>query len=187
MMVFLELVLLGIVLSFDTFAVSISTGLKNSRIVFREAVGVAFVLAFFQALMPFIGWLGGSQIEKYIKSSDHWIAFGLLFLLGLKMISEAFKTDEGKKSYNPMLLTALVAMALATSIDALVVGVSLAFVDYNIYLAIGIIGIITFLVSMIGMLLGKSVNGRFGKKAEIAGGIMLIAIGVKILLSHLLS
>jgi putative Mn2+ efflux pump MntP len=186
MMVILELVLLGIVLSLDTLAVSISTGLKNSRIVFREAVGVAFVLAFFQSLMPFLGWLGGSQVEKYFSSADHWISFGLLFLLGIKMISEAFSKEDGK-SYNPMLFTALIAMALATSIDALVVGVSLAFIDYNIYLAIAIIGMITFLVSMIGMLLGKSVNGRYGKKAEVAGGIMLIAIGVKILLSHLLS
>lgn len=185
-MLILELVLLGIGLSFDTFAVSISTGLKNNEIKFRQGVGVAFILAFFQALMPFIGWLGGSQVEKYIKNSDHWIAFGLLLLLGAKMIAESFKSEEEKSTGNPLMFTTLVLMALATSIDALVVGVTLAFSDRNIYLSIGIIGMITFLVSMVGMLLGKNVTGKFGKKAEIAGGIILIAIGVKILLEHLL-
>ena len=183
----LELVLLGTGLSFDTFAVSVSAGLRNSEIRFREAVYIAFVLAFFQSAMPFLGWLGGSQVQKYIRSADHWVAFGLLFILGARMIIESFRTGKKEQSPRPMMFSTLIMIAIATSIDALVVGITLAFADYNIYLAIAIIGAVTFLVSMIGMLLGKNVNEKFGRKAEIAGGLILIGIGIKILIEHLLS
>lgn len=186
LLVILQLVLLGVSLSFDTFAVSVSTGLRDSKIKFENAIQIAFVLAFFQSLMPFMGWLIGSQIEKYIENADHWIAFGLLFILGIKMITDSYRGENGKESVNPMLFSTLILMALATSIDALIVGLSLAFTDYNIYLTIFIIGIITFLVSMTGMLLGKNINEKFGRRAEIAGGLILIAIGLKILLDHLL-
>lgn len=184
-MTLFELILLAFGLSFDTFAVSVSTGLTISRIKFLQGVRIALVLAFFQSLMPLMGWLGGSQVEKYLDDYDHWIAFGLLAILGIKMITDAFKKSE-EKNFNPMLFSVLVVMALATSIDALVVGVSLAFTNANIWLALLIIGAITFLVAMIGMLLGKNVNGKFGKKAEILGGVILIGIGLKILLGHLL-
>jgi putative Mn2+ efflux pump MntP len=183
-MTLLEIILLAIGLSFDTFAVSVSTGLTINSLKFRQGVRIAFVLAFFQSLMAFIGWLGGIQIEKYISNYDHWIAFGLLSILGIKMITEAFKEDE-EKTFNPMLLSVLIGMALATSIDALVAGVSMALINTSIYLALIIIGVITFLVSMTGILLGKNVTGKFGKRSEIIGGLILAGIGLKILISHL--
>jgi manganese efflux pump family protein len=180
-----ELLLIAIGLSFDTFAVSVSTGLTVSHIKFWQAIRIAIVLAIFQSFMPLLGWLGGTQIERYISNYDHWIAFGLLSILGIKMTVETFKNTEEKK-FNPLLLSVLVVMAIATSIDALVVGISFALLNTNIYFAISIIGSVTFLVSMIGMSLGKNVNGKFGKKAQIIGGLILIGIGLKILLSHLL-
>jgi len=142
------------------------------------------ILAFFQSVMPLIGWFGGVQIEEYIVNFDHWLAFGLLAILGIKMILETFK-DEEEKTFNPLLLSVVIGMGLATSIDALVVGISLAFLNINIFISIAIIGFITFFVSMIGMLLGKNATGAIGKKFEIFGGIILIGIGVKILMEHL--
>jgi manganese efflux pump family protein len=180
-----ELFLIAIGLSFDTFAVSVSTGLTVSHIKFFPAVKIALILAIFQSMMPFIGWVGGMQIQKYIIDYDHWIAFGLLSVLGTKMIIESFKNAEEKK-FNPLLLSVIIVMAIATSIDALVVGISFAFINTNIYIAMLIIGAITFLVAMLGMLLGKNVNSKFGKRAEILGGLILIGIGIKILLNHLL-
>lgn len=180
----IELFLIAIGLSFDTFAVSISTGLTISHIQFWQGCRIAIVLAFFQSLMPFLGWFGGTQIERYIKDYDHWIAFGLLSAIGLKMIIDSFKEAEDKR-FNPFLISVLLGMAIATSIDALVVGVSLAFMDINIYLAILIIGSVTFLTSMVGMLLGKNLNSKFGSKVEIIGGLILIGIGLKILITDL--
>lgn len=178
--------LIAIGLSFDTFAVSISTGLVIKQIKFKQALKIAFVLAFLQTLMPFIGWFAGKQIFSLIKSFDHWLAFILLSILGVKMIFESFKKEEEKKNFNPLKLSVLLGMGIATSIDALVVGVSFAFIRTNIWLAIAIIGFITFLVAMLGMLFGKNVGNKFGKRFEILGGLILISIGVKILISHIL-
>ena len=164
----IEIIIIAIGLSFDTFAVSISAGIIRNSIKFWQGVRIAFIMAFFQALLPFIGWLGGTQIHKYIVEFDHWVAFLLLSMLGIKMIFESFKSNE-KKSFNPLLLSVVVLMALATSIDALVVGISLAFMKINIYKGIVIIGLITFLVSMLGMLLGKNADIKLGKKIEILG------------------
>lgn len=179
-----EIIFIGLGLSFDTFAVSISTGLLKNSIKFWQGVRIAIVLAFFQTLMPLLGWFGGTQIAEYISSIDHWIAFGLLSIVGIKMIIDSFKEEEDKKT-NPLLFRVLILMGLATSIDALVVGVSLAFSDVNIYQSIVIIGIITFLSAMIGMLIGKSANGKLGKKVEIIGGLILFGIGLKILIEHI--
>ena len=134
--------------------------------------------------MPLAGWFLGSQVANLISNYDHWIAFGLLTILGIKMIYESFKNNPVKTDSNNLTLPVLVGMAIATSIDALVVGVSFAFVKLNIYYTILIIGATTFLVAMIGMLLGKKVGGKFGTKMEIFGGLILIGIGIKILLSH---
>ena len=180
----LGMIFLGLGLSFDTFAVSVSTGLIKNSIKFWQAVRIASVLAFFQALMPLLGWFGGSQIAEYISSIDHWIAFGLLSIIGTKMIFDSFKTEDDKKM-NPFLFKVVVLMGLATSIDALIVGVSLAFIEINIYQSVVIIGIVTFLAAMIGMLLGKSANGKLGKRVEIIGGLILFGIGLKILIEHL--
>lgn len=181
----IEIVLIGIGLSFDTFAVSVCTGLSVSTIRFWQGVRIASILAIFQAAMPFIGWFFGVQIESYISNFDHWIAFGLLAIIGVKMIFDSFEKEEGCNKANPLLLSVVLLMALATSIDALVVGVSLAFIDVNIYLSMGIIGITTFLAAMIGMLIGKNTIGRLGKRVEILGGVILIGIGLKILIEHL--
>ena len=179
-----ELILLGISLSFDTFAVSISTGLVKNSINFWQGVRVALVFGFFHTLMPFLGWLGGNQLEHLIANVDHWIAFSLLFLLGMKMILDSFKKEE-EKDFNPLLFKVLLGVGIAISIDALVVGVSLALIDTNIYLASIIIGFSTFIVAMIGMLLGKKTQGRLGRRVEILGGLILIGIGIKVLVEHL--
>jgi len=182
---FISLLLIAIGLSFDTFAVSVSTGLVISSIRFWQGVRVALILAVFQSLMPFIGWYSGKQVVSYISEYDHWIAFGLLALLGLKMIAESFKKEEQKLGFNPLKIGILLGMAVATSIDALVVGVSFAFLETKIFWSVLVIGIITFLVSMIGMLFGKNAGARVGNKMEIVGGLILIGIGIKILLEHL--
>jgi manganese efflux pump family protein len=181
----LTLILIGIGLSFDTFAVSVSTGLMISHIRFLQGVKVAIVLAFFQALMPFIGWFSGKQVAQFMEEYDHWIAFGLLAVLGFKMIYESLKKEEEKKSFNPLKFTVLIGVAIATSIDALVVGVSFAFINMNIIWSVFVIGVITFLVAMLGMLFGKKVGSRFGQRMEIVGGLILIGIGIKILLNHI--
>ncbi|MCU0371512.1 MAG: manganese efflux pump MntP family protein [Bacteroidales bacterium] len=181
----ITLLLIAVGLSFDTFAVSVSTGLTVSRIRFRTAVRVACILAFFQAVMPLIGWIAGELVAERIARFDHWIAFGLLFILGAKMIYESFREEDMNSNTDPLRFGSLVMMAIATSIDALVVGVSFAFVDQNIYWSIAVIGCITFLVAMLGMLFGKMVGGRLGKRMEIVGGLILIGIGIKILVEHL--
>jgi putative Mn2+ efflux pump MntP len=172
-------------LSFDTFAVSVSTGLLKKSLRFWQGVKIASVMALFQGLMPLLGWLGGTQVATYISSIDHWIAFILLTAVGVKMIVDSFSKDEESKA-NPLQFRVIVLMAIATSIDALIVGISLAFVEVVILQSVLIIGAITFLAAMIGMLIGKSANGKLGKKVEIFGGVILIGIGLKIMLGHLL-
>jgi putative Mn2+ efflux pump MntP len=180
----LEMIFLGLGLSFDTFAVSVSTGLVKNTIRFWQGVRVALVLAFFQGLMPLIGWFGGSQLVSYMAGVDHWIAFGLLSVVGIKMIIESFKADEDKKNRS-LSFRVLMLMGIATSMDALVVGLSLAFFEIDILQSIIIIGFITFMAAMIGMLIGKSSNKKFGKKIEVVGGLILIGIGFKILMAHI--
>jgi putative Mn2+ efflux pump MntP len=182
---FITILLIAVGLSFDTFAVSVSSGLTIRHIRFYQAVKIAFTLAFFQALMPLIGWVLGNQVADLIVNYDHWVAFGLLSFLGIKMAYESLKKDKEDSNFNPLNLVVLLGMAVATSIDALVVGVSFALIEINIFWSILIIGVVTFLVSMIGMLFGKKVGGSLGKKMEIIGGIILIGIGLKILLSHI--
>lgn len=183
---YISLILIAFGLSFDTFAVSVSTGIKITYLKFKQALKIALTLGVFQALMPLIGWFLGVQIESYISNYDHWIAFGLLAILGLRMIYESFSKEENNTSANPLNPVVLIGMAIATSIDALVVGVSFAFMNMNIYLSVAIIGLVTFLVSMVGMLFGKKVGGKLGKRMEIVGGIILIIIGLKMLFSHII-
>ncbi|KAB2867062.1 MAG: manganese efflux pump [Bacteroidales bacterium] len=185
-MTIITLFILAIGLSFDTFAVSISSGIARKQIVFWEAFTVASVFGLFQALMPVLGWLGGVSIKTYIESFDHWIAFGLLSIIGVKMIIESFKEDE-QKQFNPLNPKVMVTMAIATSIDALAVGISLAIVEVNMLFAFLIIGFVTFLVAMLGMLFGKKIGGKLGRRMEILGGIILIAIGIRIIAEHFLA
>jgi manganese efflux pump family protein len=184
----ITLILLSIGLSVDSFAVSVSSGVIISGITFRKATRIAFFLAIFQAVMPLIGWFIGKRIESLVESFDHWLAFGLLAIIGGKMILESLKPhkDAARKS-NPMELKVLLGMSLATSIDALVVGISFGFIQVDLWFASVIIGFTTFVFSMLGILFGKKIGGRFGEKMEIIGGIVLILIGLKILFQHLMA
>lgn len=136
--------------------------------------------------MPVLGWLCGLSIKSLIESFDHWIAFGLLLIIGTKMIFESFKAKENK-TLDPLNLKFIIVMAIATSIDALVVGISFAIIDVNIILAVFIIGSVTFIASMLGVLFGKNSGSRLGKRMEVLGGIILICIGIKILVEHLVN
>jgi len=182
----LTILLIALGLSFDTFAVSVSTGITITDIRFWQGVKIAVILGLFQGIMPLIGWIAGLQVVHFIEDYDHWVAFILLAFLGIKMAYESIKSDEGTSGFNPLKFTVLIGMAIATSIDALVVGFSFALVDMNIYWVIIAIGMVTFIVAMVGMLFGKKIGARLGKKMEIIGGIILFGIGIKILLSHIL-
>ncbi|HEX3007187.1 MAG TPA: manganese efflux pump MntP family protein [Bacteroidales bacterium] len=182
---FLTIFLIAVGLSMDSFAVSITSGLVLNQIDFKKASRIAFSLGFFQALMPTIGWFIGVRIQTYIENFDHWIAFGLLFIIGLKMILESLKKDEDDRNFNPLNPKVLLVMSLATSIDALVAGISFAFSEYHWFLSAVVIGATTFVISMLGILFGKKVGHKFGSKMEILGGAILIFIGVKILFEHL--
>jgi putative Mn2+ efflux pump MntP len=181
----ITILLIAFGLSFDTFAVSVSSGLVLRRINFFDAMKIAFVLAFFQGLMPMIGWFIGSGLKIYMMAYDHWIAFILLSVLGIKMIYESFQSEDIRKPVNPMRLAVMISMAIATSIDALIAGLSFAFFEVNIYMTIIIIGAVTFIVSMLGILFGKKAGAHLGQRMEIVGGLILIAIGLKILIEHL--
>lgn len=179
------IILIAIGLTFDTFAVSVSTGISVNQIRFWQAVRVSLYLSIFQAAMPVLGWFGALQIKEYITNFDHWLAAGLLWIIGTKMIWESLFPKENEVIKNPLKTTVIIGMAIATSIDALAVGVSFGFLEVNMYISTIIIGFTTFLVAMIGMLLGKKAGYLLGKRAEIIGGIILIIIGFKILYEHL--
>ena len=182
----LELFILAIGLSMDAFAVSICKGLALPKINLKSAGIVGLWFGAFQALMPLIGYLLGVNFRSYIVSIDHWIAFVLLAFIGGKMIKEALSEDEEDADAEAsFVFMTMLVMAIATSIDALAVGITFAFLNVNIWLAITIIGITTFICSAAGVKIGSVFGGRFQQKAEIAGGIILIFIGVKILLEHL--
>lgn len=181
----LTLILIAIGLCFDSFAVSVSCGIARTQIRFMPATRIAFSMAFFQGLMPLIGWVIGIKLSNLVHEADHWIAFGLLGLLGIKMIWESLRAADKPLNFNPMETRILITMSLATSIDALIVGVSFGTLHANIWLAIIIIGMMTFIISMLGILFGKKTGDRFGKRMEIIGGLILIGIGVKILVEHL--
>src|SRR5512133_533113 len=184
---YLTLIGIALGLSFDTFAVSLSCGVVQSRIRFGEAMRIAFVLALFQGAMPVIGYFMGSTVSGYITSFDHWIAFGLLLFLGTRMIIAGLKREDDKPVRDYRKLSVLVTIAIGTSIDALAVGVSFAFLEVNIWNAGLIIGAVTFLASMTAVRIGKSAGSRLGSRVEILGGIILAAIGVKILIEHLMA
>jgi len=166
---FATLLLLAIGLCFDTFAVSVSSGLLRKEIVFWQAVRIAIILALFQAIMPLLGWLGGITIKDWIEPFDHWVALGILTILGVKMLLESQKSSE-EKNINPLDIKVIISMALATSIDAFAVGISFAIIEVNMLMAVLIIGSITFLASMLGILFGKRTGSHFGQKMEIVGG-----------------
>jgi putative Mn2+ efflux pump MntP len=183
---FLSLLLLSIGLSFDTFAVSISCGLKEKDMNFVGASRIAIIFGIFQALMPVLGWLIGSSVKNYIASFDHWLAFGLLGLIGIKMIVDNLRSRDEERSINFISFKVIVSLAFATTIDAFIVGITFAFLNINLPLAIVTIGIVTYIFAMVGMIFGQKMGKHFGQRIEIVGGLILIGIGLKILLEHLI-
>jgi len=182
---FLTIFIIGLGLMFDTFAVSVSGGISKPKIKFLEALKVATIFVLAQGLLPFVGWLIGKQIAQYIQNLDHWISFILLAFIGGKMIFESFKNQDDTKPFDFDKIFTLIILGIATSIDALIIGFSFALIDYNIYISAITFGIQTGFTAMIGMLLGKKVGNRLGRRAEIIGGLILIGIGIKILIEHL--
>jgi putative Mn2+ efflux pump MntP len=182
----ITVLLLAIGLSFDSFAVSVCSGLNLPHIRFFQAAKIAVFLALFQACMPLIGWLLGNSMKSLIEPVDHWIAFGLLSLIGGKMIIESFINSESREIKNPLHIRVILLLSLATSIDALAVGFSFSTLIEKILLPVIIIGLVTFIASMLGILLGKKTGPTFNRYAEIFGGLILIAIGSKILIEHIL-
>ena len=183
-MSYLELFVIAVGLSMDAFAVSICKGLSVRRLKPRHNLICGLYFGGFQALMPVIGWLLGRQFESLIKSIDHWIAFALLVLIGANMIREAVKNEEENlnDSFSPK---TMLPLAVATSIDALAVGVTFAFLYVSIVPAVSMIGATTFILSAVGVKIGNVFGAKYKSKAELVGGIVLIAMGVKILIEHL--
>ena len=183
----LELLLIGVGLAMDAFAVSICKGLNMKKVNKLHCGVIALFFGGFQALMPLIGWALGKQFEGYITSVDHWIAFVLLALIGGNMVKESRQKEEGEacKCEAKLDIKELFLLAVATSIDALAVGITFAFLQVDIIPAVTIIGVTTFVISAIGVFIGNIFGSRYKNKAELAGGIILILIGLKILLEHL--
>ena len=191
---FITLFLTGVSLSMDAFAVSICRGLQmRARVNIKHLLIIAAFFGGFQALMPAIGYLLGSQFKDYIVSVDHWIAFGLLAVIGGKMIWDVIaESREGEEdcpccgdAQESLDVRQIALMAVATSIDALAVGITFAFLEVNLLLAVAVIGITTFALCALGVVVGHKFGARFKNKATLAGGIALILIGTKILLEHL--
>lgn len=179
------IILVAFALAMDAFAVSIASGVTIKRLKIRHALTIAGWFGVFQALMPLLGWLGGVKLHSFTARIDHWVAFGLLFFIGCKMIYESFKIEEIEKKNNPLDVHVLFMLSVATSIDAFAAGISFAFLRVSILLPILVIGLITFLVSFAGVWIGKRSGHFFEKKMEMIGGLLLIGIGIKILITHL--
>lgn len=184
---FITFVLTGIGLSFDSFAVSVSCGIMRREIRFFQAAGIAMLLAFFQAMFPLVGWIAGNSVQNHIEAFDHWLAFGLLAFIGGKMIMDGFRSGDDIRMFNPFSLMVILGLAAATSIDALVIGFSFGFLEMPLLIPVMIIGGVTFVASMLGMLCGKNVSARRSQQSMILGGIILTGIGIKIMIEHLLA
>jgi putative Mn2+ efflux pump MntP len=185
---FIELFLIAVGLSMDAFAVSLCKGLNMRKINYRHAAIISLFFGGFQAIMPLIGWALGKSFANYIIAFDHWIAFALLVIIGGKMLLEGIKKDESEGDCGcdeALDVKELFILAIATSIDALAVGISFAFLQVSILPAAALIGVTTFGLSFAGVAIGNRFGAKFQNKAEIAGGVILILIGVKILLEHL--
>ena len=187
----LEIWLLAIGLAMDCFAVSIASGIILKRVRMRPMLIMALAFGFFQALMPLLGWIGASFVSHLIENIDHWIAFAILAFLGGRMVLESFKDEDCRHEFDPTSLKVVSALAVATSIDALAVGVSFAFLGVrsfsSILPSIGIIGFVSFALSFVGLMFGIRFGCGIARKlrAELWGGVILIIIGTKILIEHL--
>ncbi len=185
-----ELFFIAVGLAMDAFAVSICKGLNMTKINYKNAGIIALFFGVFQAGMPLIGYFLGSNFQKYIESIDHWIAFGLLAFIGGQMIFEVCRGEEDEavdENGDELDIRQLFMLAIATSIDALAVGITLALLQgTSVWISVSIIGIITFIISFAGVIIGNKFGNKYEKKAELAGGIILILIGIKIVFDHVL-
>ncbi len=187
---YIEIFFTGIALAMDAFAVSICKGIKMKKLKVGHLITIALFFGGFQMLMPLVGWLLGSQLVQYISAFDHWIAFALLAFIGVKMSVESFKKDEDECECgeDKLDIKELFILAIATSIDALAVGITFAlYPDVNIVSSISIIGIVTFVICAFGVLIGHKFGARFKSKAEFIGGVVLVIIGLKLLIEGLIA
>lgn len=180
----LELLLLSVGLAMDAFAVSVCKGISMKKMNWKKAIIIGLYFGGFQALMPTIGYFLGAAFQSLITSIDHWIAFILLGIIGGGMIKESFGDDEENRNDDVSFKT-MIVLAIATSIDALAIGITFAFLNVNLVLAISLIGIITFILSVFGTKIGNRFGDKYEKKAEFLGGVILLLLGIKILLEHL--
>jgi putative Mn2+ efflux pump MntP len=185
-MEFVTIVIIAVSLAMDAFAVSVAMGAGYRELRIHHVIRMAVFFGAFQAIMPVVGWLAGTAIEHTIAAYDHWVAFAILSAVGLKMIYEAFKMGPDRDPADPANLGVLLTLSVATSIDALAVGITLSLVTSSILTAVVIIGAVTLVLSLAGCWIGKRMGHLFENKIEIAAGCILVAIGLKILLGHLL-
>jgi len=180
----ITIIVIAFGLAMDAFAVSITSGITIKRLKINNALRIALFFGLFQAIMPIIGWLAGLSLRDFISAVDHWIAFGLLSFIGCKMIYESITVQSSEKEIDPLNIYVLLMLSLATSIDALAVGVSFAFLKVSIVTPVVIIGMVTFTLSFLGIFVGNRIGHFFENKIEILGGLVLIGIGIKILVEH---
>ena len=181
----IEIDIIGVGLAMDAFAVSICKGLAMRRMNYKKAIIIAAFFGVFQALMPALGYVLGTTFANKIAAIDHWIAFILLALIGANMIKEALSSDDDECQDDSLRLGDLIMLSIATSIDALAVGITFAFFNVSLLLSVSMIGIITFIICVIGVKVGNVFGEKYKSKAELAGGLILIVMGAKILIDHL--
>jgi putative Mn2+ efflux pump MntP len=181
----ITITIIAVGLAMDAFAVSIVSGSAYKQLKIKHVFQIAFFFGGFQALMPLIGSLAGISVKEYVADYDHWMAFALLSAVGAKMIYESFKITPAEENFNPENILVLLVLSVATSIDALVVGITLSFLQVSIAIAVVIIGLVTFILSYLGVLIGKRFGHFFENKIEALGGLVLIGLGAKILFEHL--
>ena len=181
----IEIALIGVGLAMDAFAVSICKGLAMRRMNYKKAIIIAAFFGVFQALMPALGYVLGTTFANKIAAIDHWIAFILLALIGANMIKDALSSDDDECQDDSLRLGDLIMLSIATSIDALAVGITFAFFNVSLLLSVSMIGIITFIICVIGVKVGNVFGEKYKSKAELAGGLILIVMGAKILIDHL--
>ena len=181
----ITITIIAVGLAMDAFAVSIVSGSVYKQLKIKHAFRIAVFFGGFQAIMPLIGSLAGISLKGYVANYDHWMAFALLSAVGAKMIYESFKITSAEENFNPENILVLLVLSVATSIDALAVGITLSFLRVSIATAVIIIGLVTFVLSYLGVLIGKRFGHFFESKIEAVGGFVLIALGLKILIQHL--
>ncbi len=184
-MTFAEILLIALSMAMDAFAVCLGAGTTGQACSPRPTFRLAFHFGLFQFLMPIIGWFAGTTIERYIASYDHWIAFGLLAFVGARMLRSGFDPNGEEKKSDPSRGWTLILLSIAVSIDALAIGLSLALIGMTIWYPAIVIGLVTGLMSWVGLQLGDRLGRRFGKRMEIIGGLVLIGIGIRIVIAHL--